>query len=343
MFLQGNVGGAEKMTVLFAKMLMKEGHDVKLCILNSIENEILNFIPVGTPIAYIKNGGLFSNIRELFFCIKQEKPRLVFSSLMPLNQRLLLLSLFFTSIKFVIRNDNYIYTLPYYKRIILSLIYRLAKCIIAQTEEMKEELSTVAHLPSKKIYILHNPIDTEYIDSMKEQFYPYQDIDGLKFVAVGRFHKDKGYDILIKAFSIVHEKIPNSKLFILGHINPENEFCKQVISEIHNMNLGNDIKCIGFQKNPYPYMSGADCFVLSSRNEGLPNVLLEAQYLGIPSAATSCIPIIKRIVVDDVNGYLAVVNDADSLATAMLNAVRLKSIKSTYQPASINDVLNVFK
>ena len=107
--------------------------------------------------------------------------------------------------------------------------------------------------------------------------------------------------------------------------------------------LENDIKCVGFQNNPYPYMNGANCFVLSSRNEGLPNVLLEAQYLGIPSAATSCIPMIKRIVVDDVNGYLAAVDDADSLATAMLNAARLKSIKSTYQPASINDVLNVFK
>lgn len=343
MFLQGNVGGAEKMTVLFAKMLIKEGHDVKLCILNSTENEILNFVPNGIPIIYIKNVSLLSNIRALFFCIKREKPQQVFSSLMPLNQRLLLLSLLFPNIRFIIRNDNYLYTLPYYKRIILSFIYRLAKCIVAQTEEMKDELVTVAHLPSRKIHILHNPVDTEYIDKMKKQFNPYQGIDCQKFVAVGRFHKDKGYDILVKAFSIVHKKCPNSKLFILGHINSKDRFYKQVITEIHNLSLENDIKCVGFQNNPYPYMNGANCFVLSSRNEGLPNVLLEAQYLGIPSAATSCIPMIKRIVVDDVNGYLAAVDDADSLATAMLNAARLKSIKSTYQPASINDVLNVFK
>lgn len=54
--------------------------------------------------------------------------------------------------------------------------------------------------------------------------------------------------------------------------------------------------CVGFKNNPYVYMKHADCFVLSSRNEGLPNVMIEALYLGTPVAAYKCIPVIERIV-----------------------------------------------
>ena len=77
-------------------------------------------------------------------------------------------------------------------------------------------------------------------------------------------------------------------------------------------------------------MKNADCFVLSSRNEGLPNVLIEALYLGTPAAATICIPAVTRIVEVGKTGYLARPEDVNSLAEAMLNAVQLGRIQSDY-------------
>ena len=89
-------------------------------------------------------------------------------------------------------------------------------------------------------------------------------------------------------------------------------------------------------------MKNADCFVLSSRNEGLPNVLIEALYIGTPSAACTCIPVIERIVENGKTGYLANSEDFDGLAEAMLNAACLGQIKSTYQSSSIEQVLKYF-
>ena len=110
-----------------------------------------------------------------------------------------------------------------------------------------------------------------------------------------------------------------------------------------NLQLTDKVHCVGFKDNPYIYVKHADCFVLSSRNEGLPNVLIEALYLGTPSAATTCIPIIERIIENGETGYLAESENPESLAKAMINASALGRIKSTYKSATINDFTNLFE
>ena len=88
-------------------------------------------------------------------------------------------------------------------------------------------------------------------------------------------------------------------------------------------------------------MRNASCFVLSSRSEGLPNALIEAQYIGTPAAACTCIPIIGRIVDEGKTGYLAEVEDYKGLAEAMMKASKLGRIKTTYKSSSFDDFLNV--
>ena len=82
---------------------------------------------------------------------------------------------------------------------------------------------------------------------------------------------------------------------------------------------------------------------MSSRNEGLPNVLIESLYLGTPVAATKCIPVISRIVEDGVNGFVAEPENAESLALAMLNAVCLGRVSSSYQSADENEFAKLFE
>ena len=88
-------------------------------------------------------------------------------------------------------------------------------------------------------------------------------------------------------------------------------------------------------------MKNADCFVLASRSEGLPNALIEAQYIGTPAAACTCIPVIERIVENGKNGFLADVEDYEGLAQAMMNASKLGRIKSTYKPSSFNEFVEL--
>lgn len=340
MFLQGNVGGAERITVLLGKILSTK-FDVRFYVINTSGLEVLNFIPKIYSTTIIDVHGQFELISKLYKSIKTEKPDVVFSSIMPVNQKVLLLSHLFKRTYFIVRNDNYLYTLRDSRKLALSITYRFADAIIAQTEEMQAELITEGHLNPNKIKVLHNPIDTDLIDTLKENFNPYENFNGIKFVASGRFHKDKGFDVLVKAYNLVHKEIPNSKLFIIGRIN-DDEYSKSVKTLIMELGLQDYVECLGFQNNPYPYIRFADCFVLSSRNEGLPNVLIEAQYLNKPSVATTCIPIIERIIKDGVNGYTAKVEDTISLADAMVKAVNLHSIKPIYQPATKNDIISLF-
>ena len=89
-------------------------------------------------------------------------------------------------------------------------------------------------------------------------------------------------------------------------------------------------------------MKNADCFVLSSRNEGLPNVMIEALYLGTPVAAFKCIPVIERIVSEGRTGYLASKENVEELAAAMEKEVTLGRIETTYNANSEEKFRKIF-
>jgi glycosyltransferase involved in cell wall biosynthesis len=100
-------------------------------------------------------------------------------------------------------------------------------------------------------------------------------------VAVGRLVFVKGYDILIKSVPQLLQKYPDSQLWILGAGSAEAE-----LKDLCNSyGLTQNVHFCGFQENPYNWLKYADLFVLSSKFEGLPNVLLEAIACGCPVIA----------------------------------------------------------
>ena len=102
-------------------------------------------------------------------------------------------------------------------------------------------------------------------------------------LAVGRLTDQKAFDVLIRAFSLVRKNRP-VRLLILG----EGEERPVLEPMIWQLGLEQDVSLMGFVQNPYPYMARASLFVLPSRWEGLPTVLVEALYLGMPIIATDC-------------------------------------------------------
>jgi len=162
-------------------------------------------------------------------------------------------------------------------------------------------------------------------------------------VATGRFDLQKGFDLLIRAFVEVKQKQPSAELYIVGK---KDGICEDYYKEqktlIDIYGIQDSVKCVGFQTNPYVYIKYADCFVLSSRWEGLPNVMIEALYLGTPVAAFKCVPIIERIITETKDGFLAEKEDIDGLAKAMIMASKLGRVKSMYKSASIDDFHQIF-
>ena len=90
-------------------------------------------------------------------------------------------------------------------------------------------------------------------------------------------------------------------------------------------------------------MFHSDCFVLPSRLEGLPNVLLEAMYLKRPVVASVCIPVIDRMVEEGYNGYKVKPEQPVAMAEAMEKALSLKDFELTFRTAEKEDFINLFK
>lgn len=343
-FLQDGVGGAERVSVLLGKSMPRERYDVKFFLVErGCKTSIADFIPEGFNIVRIPNASPLKMMWQLGSVIRRERPHVVFSSAMYLNTKILPFRWMFPSVRFVIRCENYLYVFSKKQHRFIHFTYHKADAIIAQTQEMKDELVTEMNIDERKITVIQNPVDTELIDHMvSEGENPYPQ-DGRKhIVASGRFAYQKGYDLLVKTFAVVCKQRNDIDLYIIGDTNYEGgTYHKEVMAQAKNLGVEKRIHCVGYQKNPYVYVHDADCFVLSSRYEGLPNVMIEAQYLGTPVAAFKCIPVIERLVNDGRDGFLAEKEDTTSLSEAILSAITLGHQQSSYHSTAISDFENI--
>ncbi len=185
-------------------------------------------------------------------------------------------------------------------------IYNNAKAVVLPSEGIKVGLKKNKGFELLENYkIIYNPINHfKTATNMK--------VDTGKFIlAVGRLSYEKGFDFLINAFSIIKNKDIN--LLIAG----EGELQASLYKQICELNLQHRVKLIGRQNNLQDYYSQAEIFVLSSRNEGYPNALVEALSLGCPSIATNCEFGPSEIIKHRKNGLLVENQNVSKLAHAI--------------------------
>ena len=345
-FIQESIGGAERITILIAKMLDLAKFDVVFAIVpySEVSNSVRDFIPDSYKCVYIDRVSPIKKMWQMFRVIRQQKPDIVFSSVFHLSNKILPFRLFFLRTKFILRCENYLFTFKKHQLLQMFVLYRLASSIIAQTKEMGDELVRNLKICQKKIVVLENPIDSETILSkIKDGSNPFPNNGRKHIVASGRFCFQKGFDLLIKAFAELKKKNENVDLYVIGANDGEyvGDF-NNVMGLAKKLGIEQDFHCVGYQSNPYVYVKNADCFALSSRWEGLPNVLIESLYLGTPVAAFKCIPIIERIVTDGKNGFLAPKEDWKALAEAMDKCLKLNNVDFDYRGASDEEFVRLF-
>ena len=344
-FIQDSVGGAERIAVLISKMLPSHLFDVGYVIVpySDVKNSIEDFLPEGARRINIGKVRPIKKMFRMFRVIWHEKPDIVFSSVFQLSNKILPYRFFFPRTKFVIRCENYLSTYSKLQKLEIFILYRLANKIIAQTQEMRDELVDQSKISRDKVKILENPIDKVVINKkIQDVSNPYSS-SKKHFVASGRFCFQKGFDYLVQAFANLKKKHRDVDLHILGATDGEyKEEFERVMQMAAEYDVLEDVHCLGYKSNPYPYIKYASCFVLSSRWEGLPNVLLESLYLGTPVAAFKCVPIVERIVESGVNGFLALPENTNSLAEAMEKALSIGRVHSSYAGASVESFQKLF-
>ncbi|MBR4131176.1 MAG: glycosyltransferase [Bacteroidaceae bacterium] len=343
-FLPPSVGGAERMTITIAKMLPREEFEVKFVIVGRELGDIINFIPSDYKTILLQIHGLwdFCTLR-IINLLRKEKTHVVFASLMYLNARIIWASKLF-GIKSIVRNNIDFFNALSKNRWYAKLSYRWADYIIAQQEEMRKGIIATTHSAPQKVITLNNPIDTKLIDEKSKVESPYDKEDkSIKFVWTARIIRAKGQDILIKAFNIVHRATPNSKLYLVGKYDKNDTYYQELMKYVIANKLSDSVVFTGFDNNPYKWVVNADCYVMPSKKEGLPNSLIDAMYLGKPVVATTCVPVISRIIRDGYNGILVAPEDVEAMAEAMQNALQLNNFEMTYIPANKEDFISLFR
>lgn len=342
-FLPSGVGGAEKMTVNIAKMLDMSHYEVKFVLVDKEVREIINFIPSDYKYELLK----IRNIWDFTTCrlvriMRREKPDIVFCSLKYLNPRVILAARIVGGIKVIVRNDAYMNLLGNFTMKLIKFTYPKADIVIAQTDQMRKEILSKLPIEENKVVTLHNPVDAQLIKTKLQGAVSPYTVDGIKYVATSRINPTKGQDTLIEAFSRVYKNNNRAHLFLIGLVDENDSYYLKLLSLIKQFKMEDNVHFPGFTDNPYKWLKFADCFVLASRREGLPNTLIEASYIGIPTVATQCLEIIDEIVNDGYNGFVVPVDDVESMSEAMLKAINLKNFSMTYKQATKDQFLELF-
>lgn len=180
--------------------------------------------------------------------------------------------------------------------------------------------------------IIYNPFDFEKIKHLSELFVP-QENDYI--VAVGRMNDGvKQFDKLIEAYSKSVLAAKNIKLLILG----EGVLMEELVQLVIEKQLVDKVIFKGYQGNPHPYQKKALFSVLSSRNEGFGNVLVESLALGTPVVSFDCFAGPSEIIQHRLNGLLVEDQNIEKLAEAMDLMIEDEELYQTCRQNASNSV-----
>lgn len=317
-------GGAERVMVLLANGLIEEGLDVDLLVVNTNKGAHAAALSEKVNLIDFKKSRTLAALPEMVRYLKKNRPRVMISALDYANVvTLVARRLAGASTKLIITEHNTLSVasqgdfrgmgriLPW----LMKLTYPWADQILAVSQGVADDLANKLNIKRSKIAVAYNPVVTEQLSmlSAQEVQWPWPRVEGTPFIlATGRLAAAKDFSTLLKAFSILRKKRP-AKLLILG----EGEERGMLEQKIAQYELGEDVALPGFVSNPYAWMASADLFVMSSRWEGLPTVLIEAMACGAPVVSTDCPSGPAEILENGKWGRLVAVGDGAALAEAM--------------------------
>ena len=315
-------GGAEQVIALLARGLSRQKYDVHLGLVTESDagpNDLPPWVTVHPLGARRVRAGAIRLLRLVW----RLKPDVILSGMAHLNFLVLLLRPFFPrETRVLVRQNGTVSSalafggLPRGTGLLYRLLYRHADRIICQTRSMAADLSSELGIQKKQIVVLPNPVDLDGIraaGSAPDQWSG----TGPHLLAVGRLAKEKGFDLLLQALATVRERFPQADLIIAGK-GPEEAALR---AQCRSLGLESAVQFTGYVDRPYLFYPGASLFVLSSRQEGLPNALLEAIAAGLPIVALPASGGVVDLLRGRPGAWLAPQISATALATEFFGAL----------------------
>jgi glycosyltransferase involved in cell wall biosynthesis len=205
---------------------------------------------------------------------------------------------------------------------LLARAYPLADAIVAVSNGVADDLAAGAGIPRARITTVYNPVVTPGLRAKAEQPVDHPWFRGGAppvVLGVGALIPQKDFPTLIRAFARLRAE-RECRLVILGEA-PSRERTEAEKAELMklaaSLGVADYLDLPGFVSNPFAYMARAAAFVLSSRHEGLPGVLIQALACGCPAVSTDCPHGPSEILDGGRYGALVPVGDPAALAAAI--------------------------
>lgn len=337
-------GGAERVITNLANHFSDKDCSVTMICLNTagVRYEINKKVKIINLVKRNDHQSLFNRLRyayltfyRLLAVLKKEKPLCTICFMTSANVWAGLCCLILGLPYLVSERTAPAYTLHQYNKLLQWVafhIYRKSKAIVLPAFEMFKGFKRIKQFETLNNFkTIHNPIH-HFSHSNAGTVHSKRFI-----LSVGRLCHEKGFDHLIEAYSNLD--LADVDLLISGE-GPERASLERQIADL---NLKDKVKLIGFKSNLQDYYTQAEVFVLSSRSEGYPNVLVEAMGMGCACVAMDCEFGPSEIIEHGVNGLLVTKGDIVELSLSigkMLNNKYLRR-KFSEKAKSINETNSI--
>jgi glycosyltransferase involved in cell wall biosynthesis len=204
------------------------------------------------------------------------------------------------------------------------LVYPMASALVVQTRALMPWACSVM-LGRRKTHVVRNPVR-----DMQRFVRAERDPRDRVVITAGRLAPEKGFDVLLAAFSQLGVCFPEWRLIILGE-GPERP---ALTALARSLGITDRVSFPGWIAEPGEWFATADLFVMSSRYEGFPNALLEAMACRLPVISTDCVGS-REILTHAVDGVLVPVDSAPALAGAMSELMADRALRQRLAEAAL--------
>ena len=317
-------GGAERVMVTLANGFAKRGYRVDLVLAQAV-GPYMAEVSDAVRVVDLGAGRVVRSLPRLTKYLHQERPAAVLSALSHANVVAIMAHLLARSrSRLVVSERNVIATegtdvtneRGRWLRHLMRLTYPLADAAVAVSNGVRDDLVAIIGVSKDRVRTIYNPVVDERLlaRSYEPVSHPwFAPNEPPVILGVGRLTPQKDFATLVRAFAIARKQ-RNMRLMILG----EGELRRELEALVRSLGIENDVTFPGFAENPFAYMRRAAVFVLSSRWEGLPGVLIQAMACGTPVISTDCHSGPAEILENGRWGRLVPVGDVDAIAMAIL-------------------------
>ena len=345
------MGGAERMMVNILNYFAEDGKEVHLVIFNHM-GALIDLLDSRIVIHDLEMLSVAKGMPKCLKKLKNLKPDIIFSGTAHVNIALApfipIMKIFLPQTRWIARETNLAsmknkkQKYPKLFDFLYRNVYKNYTTIIAQSEDMRDDLLLNYPSAGKKSLVINNPIDIDRVTELSKEEITYSfNSKKINLINVAIMRQAKRHNLLLEVFS----KLPSNYNLVLVGSGDEEDSLKLLAK---SLNIEERVTFEGHRSNPYPYIESSDLFVLSSEHEGFPNVLLEANSLGLPIVAFACPGGITEIIEEGKNGFSVSNGDIEEMVKTIIKASdyqsdREKIIARTRERFAHNIILEQYR